>query len=329
MKKESILFSLDENITQVQIKKLKKIEFDKEKVEKLIKYCKEKNIKDLVWKKIFLKKTKNPPHILYYIWNIDLIKSKKIIWIVGPREITPFIKNYLDLFFEKIKDFENIAIVSGLADGTDSYAHNLSIKHNIPTISVLGFGLAKGLNGTTRHLIKKIVENNGLVLSEFKLKQSWTNWTFPQRNRVIAWLSDILFVPQAHLNSGTLITVNDAIDINTNVYSCFSIVDDEFGKWTNKLITEGKIKWIYDFEIFINQLKKELKISEKTNKKVNNINDLTNAEKEIIENIQKWNDTLEKIQANCNLKTSDILNLISMLELKGILKEVGGELEIN
>lgn len=328
MHKKSILFSLDEKITQVQLKKLKDIDFNEEQAERLLKYCKEKNIKDVVWKEVFLKKTKNPPHLLYYIWNYDILKTKKLIGIVWPRDITPFIKKYLNLFFEKIKNFENIAIVSGLAEWTDTYAHELSIKHNIPTVSVLWFGLAKALNGTTRHLVKKIVKNHGLVVSEFKLKQPWTNRTFPQRNRIIAWLSDLLFVPQAHENSWTLITVNDAIDINTNVYSCFSDIEDEFWKGTNKLIAQWKINWIYDFELFIEKIKKELNIQEHCLTTHIDMESLNEEEKIIISNIQKWNNTLEKIQAHSNLDLNTILNTISILELKWILKQINQEIEI-
>ena len=99
--------------------------------------------------------------------------------------------------------------------------------------------------GTTRHLIQDIVDNKWLVISEFKLKQEGTNRTFPQRNRIIAGLSDFLFVPQAAYNSWTLITVEDALKINVPVYSCFSHYLDESWQGTNQLIQKGQIKGIY------------------------------------------------------------------------------------
>ena len=315
MHKKAIFYSIDEKITPTQLKKLDNIKLENE--DKFLKYCKENDIKAKLANEVNLKKTKNPPYILYYIWNYDLILNKKIVWIVGPRKITPFIKQYLDKFFENIKDFENIAIVSGLADGTDTYAHQLSIKYKIPTIAVLWFGIAKGLSSTTRHIIKEIVENDWLVLSEFKLKQTWTNWTFPQRNRIIAWLSDILFVPQAMQNSWTLITIEQANKIKIPVYSCFSDIEDLWWKWTNEQIVLWNINWIYDFNLFLEYIKKQFWYKKKK-KKINL--ELNEKEKLIVENIQKWNNTLEKLVFATNLETSEILNYLSILEIKWIVK---------
>jgi DNA processing protein len=261
---------------------------------------------------------------LYYIWDYDLIKTTKIIWIVGPREITPFIKKYLDLFFQYIKDYKNIAIVSGLADGTDTYAHKLAIKHNIPTIAVLGFWIAKALNWTTRHLINEITQNNWLILSEFKLKQEGSTWTFPQRNRIIAGLSDIIFSPQAKEKSWTLITLEDAIKIDIPVYSCFSHIEDEFWKWTNKLISQWKIKGIYDFGKFLDEILQKLKL--KKEKAQTMILWLNNIESTIVENIKKWNNTIEKISLYSWLETNEILNTLSLLEIKGIIENNWNEI---
>lgn len=322
MNKKAVLYSLDEKLTALQIKKLDKIEIDENQKKKLISYCDKHNINSFVWEEIFLKKTQNMPYILYYIWNYKLIETKKIIWIVWPREITDFIKKYLDKLFSEIKKFDNIAIVSWLADGTDTYAHKLAIKYNIPTIAVLGFWIAKWLNGTTRHLLKEITNNGWLVISEFKLKQPWTTRTFPKRNRIIAWISDIVFSPQAKEDSGTLITLEDAIKINVPVYSCFSIVDDDFGKWTNKLINKWLINWIFDFDYFVENIKKDFSLKSKNFDKIPDIQWLNNIELKIIENIKKWNNTIEKISINSWLSINEILNSISLLEIKGILQNV-------
>ena len=59
--------------------------------------------------------------------------------------------------------------ISGLADGVDMLCHELSIEHHIPTIAVLGAGLARAMKSRKREMIQKIIDNGGLVLSEFKL----------------------------------------------------------------------------------------------------------------------------------------------------------------
>jgi len=326
MQKKAILYSLDEKITQKQIKELSKIDIPEKDWKKVIEYCQKHNIKALCGEDIFLKKTRNIPYILYYIWNYDLIKDKKLIWIVWPRKISSFIKKYLELFFQELQHYKNIAIVSGLAEGTDTYAHKLAIKYNIPTIWVLWFWIAKWLSWTSRHLIKEITNNHWLILSEFKLKQNWTNWTFPQRNRIIAWLSDILFSPQAQENSWTLITLEEAIKINIPVYSCFSSIDDEFGKWTNKLIAERKIYWIYDFQTFLDKIKKNLNLKKEKNLQINI--KLSPIEETIIKSIKKWNNSIEKISIESWLSVSDILNTISLLEIKWVILNKWNEITL-
>ena len=283
-------------------------------------YCNKYNIKYLVWNEIFLKKAKSLPYVLYYQWDISLI-DKKIIWIVWPREMTPFIKIALEKFF-KFLEWKNIVIVSGFASWTDQYAHKLALKYNIPTIAVLGFGFKKAIESVDRMFLKEIVEKDWLVLSEFRLNQWWTNWTFPQRNRIIAGLSDFLFVPQAAENSWTLITVNDALNIRTPVYSCFSSYSDEVWKWTNKLIFENKIIWIYDFDLFLKQIWKKFSL-EKIKGKIEI--KLLSKEEQVIKILKSWKNSLEEIVIEIWLSIPEVLNILSWLELKGLIYEQVGQ----
>ena len=322
MHKKAILYSI-ENIAPWKLKKLKDIKLDKEKEENFLNYCKKHNIKALYNDEIFLKKTKPVPQILYYMWNYDLIKNKKIIGVVWPRKMTDFIKNYLDYFFKYIVS-SNIAIVSWLAEWTDQYAHRLSLKYNIPTIWVLWYGIAKWLNWKERNLIQEIKDNNWLIISEFPLKQQGTNWTFPVRNKVIAGLSDVLFVPQAQEKSWSLITINEAIKLDIPVYSCFSSIQDDIWKWTNKLIAESKIFWVYDIDFFIKDLKSKYKIGNKES----DFSKLSEQEQLICKSIKEGCDTLESICSYTKKSTDEVLNILSMLELEWIISSDGAKYSI-
>jgi len=322
MDEKSIIYSLDNKITISQLKKTKKIELKNTEKEKFLEYCKKNNIKSLIWEKKLFKKTKQIPYITYYIWNLDILKTKKIIAIVWPRQMNTTTSRLVKDFFKKIKYNNRIAIISGLADGVDSLAHNLAIENNIPTISVLWFGLAKAISWNTKHLIKKIVDNNWLVISEFKLKQPGTNWTFPQRNRIIAWLSDVLFVPQARENSWTLITIDDAIKIKIPIFSCFSSIYNEIWTGTNKLIAQNHIKWIYDLDIWIQEILDTLKINNlEQNDKAIDTTCMSDKEKLIFEAIKTWSNTIDLICNNINLDSWEILNLLSMMEISWYINE--------
>ena len=278
-------------------------------------FCNKNWIKYLVKNEVFLKKTKNPPYVLYYKWNIKLV-NKKIIWIVWPRLITNFIKEALEKFFSFLEG-KDIVIVSWFANWTDEYAHKLALKYNIPTIAVLGYGFEQLLTKKIK-LVDDILQKNGLFLSEFRLDQEWTKWTFPQRNRIIAWLSDFLFVPQAALNSWTLITVNLAVDLKIPVYSCFSSYNDENWLWTNKLIFEKKINWIYDFDKFLNEITDKFSL---WNIDFTKWEELTLLEEKILKTIKLGKNSLEEIVLEANLDIADVLNILSNLELKWLIYE--------
>ena len=283
-------------------------------------FCKKYNVKYLVWDEVFLKKTRPLPYVLYYQWNISLV-NKKIIWIVWPRKITTFIKLALKKFFNFL-DWKDVVVVSGFAFWTDQYAHKLALKHNIPTIAVLGFGFKKAVVSADRHFLNEIVEKNWLVLSEFRLDQLGANWTFPQRNRIIAGLSDFLFVPQAAKNSWTLITVENAIDFKIPVYSCFSSYDEESGRWTNQLISDGKINWIYDFELFLKEISEKFWL-ERVWEKVQL--ELSLEEEQIIKILKSWKNSLEEIVMELGLIVPEVLNILSEMELKGLIYERVGK----
>lgn len=103
------------------------------------------------------------------------------------------------LFLKRLHLYDVVS-VSGFARGIDQKAHQLSL-HGIPTIAILWWGLSHYLRGADRHFLEKIVDNGWLVLSEFKLWFTPTKWSFPQRNKLIAMISQMLFLPEAREKS--------------------------------------------------------------------------------------------------------------------------------
>lgn len=99
--------------------------------------------------------------------------------------MSPYADQVLQSLFAEMKGLDMVT-VSGLARGVDQKCHQLSLKHTIPTIAVLGGGMRTYLKKNDKRLIHEIVEAGGLVISEFKLDFVPTTWSFPQRNRLIA-----------------------------------------------------------------------------------------------------------------------------------------------
>ncbi len=160
---------------------------------------------------------KNPPSVVYMMGEKNLLQ-KSFLGVVGPRLMTLYGRKIVETFFDKVQDFD-LVIVSGGAEGVDILAHKLAIAKWLPTLVVLGWWLAWYMQDPFyRDFFEEVLEAGGAVLSEFKLFQAPTSYSFPQRNRIIAGLADCLFIPEAKEKSGSLITADFAIVMNKPIY---------------------------------------------------------------------------------------------------------------
>jgi len=263
-------------------------------------------------------RVKPKPKILYWMGNKDLL-SRYIFWIVGPRKPTSRGKTWVSKLFEELQAYpqEAIATISGLANGIDLLAHQLSIQHKIPTIAVLGGWIGFYLQKWARTIIEQILDWGGLILSEFKLFAAPAKYTFPQRNRIIAWLSNLLFVPQASKGSGSLITVDFANKFWTPVVAPFGDALDPFFEWVNCYIREGKINplcQISQIEEFISLPK--LKSLQKS---AIDLSALDGLEKQIVELLQVSPLDSSQIAAKLGMPLPQVLVTLTNLEIKKII----------
>lgn len=188
--------------------------------------------------------TQSKPYILYYQWNIELLQ-KPILAIVGPRKHSDFAKNIVQKIINQAK-YHNLATISGLAIGVDQMVHYYSLENNIPTIAVLGWWFRHYLASKDRELIRRIVDQWWLVLSEFKLSQTPQSYTFPQRNRIIAGLADVLFLPEASKNSGSLITVEFAQKLQKPIYGTPNFTSSSMSEWLHEQLQSWWIRTLLD-----------------------------------------------------------------------------------
>jgi DNA processing protein len=196
-------------------------------------YFKDKNYPKL------LKEIPDWPILLFYRGNIDLINKQYLLTVVGSRQTNSY-GQYIT--HKLIKDLnKNIIIVSGLAYGIDTIAHQSALKNNHKTIAILGSGINKNsiYPQSNLSLAKNIIKNNGLVLSEFPPLTKPLKFHFPQRNRLLASLSSATLVSQAKEKSGALITAYLALDYNREVLSIPSNIDLKYSQGNNQLLKAG------------------------------------------------------------------------------------------
>ena len=193
------------------------------------------NFKDKRFPENLKNMKKDPPLLLWYKGNLNVGKG---VAVVGSRNIIPETKEIVDSFVN-IACNEGFNIVSGLAHGVDEQAHKVALENNSKTVAILPSSLDNILPHTNKNLAYEIVENGGLLLTEYEpgspKKPEKSNYI--SRNRLQAGLSDAVFIAQSGIPGGTMTTAKHAIDneVKLIVYISKNISEEYLG---NKYLTD-------------------------------------------------------------------------------------------
>lgn len=202
------------------------------------------NIKDKEYPQI-LKNIYDPPISFYIKGNKEILNNNSIA-IVGCREATEYGKKAAKYFAYNLSK-KGINIVSGLAKGIDSYSHIGTFQNEGKTIAVIGNGLDMIYPSENVWIAKKIIETGGAIISEYPLGTKPEKMNFPARNRIISGISKGIIVVEAKEKSGTLITVDFALEQGRDVYVVPGNIKSVNSIGTNELIKQGaKMITTYD-----------------------------------------------------------------------------------
>ena len=155
-----------------------------------------------------LKELKNPPFVLFYEGDSSLL-YKSAISVVGSRDISVLGKSYVQTLLKYLN--KEYVIISGMARGVDGFVHEFALTSH-QTIGVIGCGLNITYPLENDELYKKMRQQQ-LLISEYPNGVKPYAWHFPMRNRIIAALGKCLVVIEAKKRSGTLLTVNEALEL--------------------------------------------------------------------------------------------------------------------
>ena len=184
---------------------------------------------------IKLREIYDAPQKIYVLGNKELL-NKKGVAIVGSRKATEYGKKVAYEISKGLSEKE-IVIISGLAEGIDTYAHIGAL--NGGTIAVLGSGIDNIYPKTNIELARKIIKKDGCIISEYPLGTNPEKLHFPQRNRIISGLAEGVLVVEASKKSGALITAEFALEQGKDVFAVPGDINKRESEGTNKLIQDG------------------------------------------------------------------------------------------
>lgn len=215
---------------------VKRVRFDDE-LEKAAK----KNVKLVTWVDegypALLKQIADPPLVLYVAGSIEALDAPAVA-VIGTRRPTVYGRETARRFGFQLAG-AGYVVVSGLANGIDSEAHAGAVQAKGRTVAVLGGALDCLFPKENAGLAREIIANGGAVISEYPFGRQPDRQTFPMRNRIVSGLSKGVLVVEAPCNSGTLITVNQALDQNRVVMAIPGRIDSPASQGCHKLLREG------------------------------------------------------------------------------------------
>ena len=184
-----------------------------------------------------LKNIDNPPKQLYVLGNEKILDDFGLA-IIGCRQYSEYGKKVAkDISFKLAK--QEIKIISGMAKGIDSFAHIGCMAAGGKTVAVLGSGFNNIYPKENIELFKEIIRTGGAVITEYSPDVKPIGANFPLRNRIISGLSDGVIVVEARKRSGTLITVDYALEQGKEIFAVPGNINNSSSQGTNEMIREG------------------------------------------------------------------------------------------
>lgn len=270
-----------------------------------------------------LREIPSAPYILYVKSDLELseIFSGYLISIVGSRKMTSYGKQVAYSFSRDLAT-SGITVVSGMAIGIDAEAHLGALEAKGKTIAVLGSSLEDSNIGprSNYNLSRRIIESGALV-SDFPLGTPSIPFNFPARNRLMAGLALGTLIVEAQMESGSLITANLALEFNREVFSVPGPIFSESSQGTNKLIKSGA-KLVTSVQDILGELNLEKRVEIEKARKI--IPD-SPEEEMILKNLGSEAVHIDKLIKLTRLKTASILSTLAMMEMKGMIKDIGGQ----
>jgi len=270
-----------------------------------------------------LKHCFDAPILIFTAGNLNF-KNKKIISIVGTRQITSYGTDFCKNLIEDLAPLDPV-IVSGFAYGVDIVAHQTAMDFNLQTVGVLAHGLNQIYPRTHKKYMARMEENGGFI-TEFWSDSNPDKEKFVRRNRIVAGMAEATIVIESADKGGSLITANMANDYNRDVFAVPGRVTDKYSQGCNNLIKTQKANVLTSAADLIYMLNWDIKENPKTIQKQLFV-ELGTEEQKIYDFLQKnGKELLDIIAIECDIPIFKLSGILIGMELKGVIRPLPGKL---
>lgn len=265
----------------------------------------------------------DPPMWLYFQGNRELFKSKYNVAVVGSRKSSATGRATLSKILSEYRN-SDLCVVSGLALGIDATAHQAALDNNLATIAVLGSGLKNVYPSKNKELFKNIIENDGLVLSEYPIYAEPIAFHFPLRNRIVSGLSPCTLVAEAALKSGALITARLCLEQNRELMCIPGAISNPATEGVYKLLKEGA-GIVTCGDDLLNIMGWDLKKRQPSEKITEDKNEnLSDDEKKVLSALRQDSLTIDELAIKTGLQADDLMIILTGLEIADYIIQTEG-----
>jgi DNA processing protein len=264
-----------------------------------------------------LKEIHDPPQLLFYKGVIPASERQHIA-VVGSRKPTHYGQRIVERIVAPLANSKSV-IVSGLAFGVDTLAHKATVAVGGTTVAVIGSGLDRQslYPKQNQKLVEEICASGGAILSEFPIDTPPLPAHFPIRNRIIAGMSSGTLVIEAKQKSGSLITARAALESNRDVYAVPGPIDSELSEGPNNLIKMGATP-VTDASDIIPHLQSTERVVK------TDYQPASQKETQVYQELSLEPIHLDELVQNTPLSASEVMTTLTLMEMKGVVKHVGG-----
>lgn len=213
----------------------------------------------------------------------------------------------------------NAVIISGLAQGIDSLCHEAAIEAGLPTIAVLAQGLATHVEGSRGELLERILDANGAIVSQFEPDTPAYKGNFIARNKIISGLCQATVIVQSKKKGGALLTADFCIEEQKTLLAVPGNFDSEVAAGPNALLDSGKAEPVFVPE----SLRKLVGIREPQALSIKELTatgcSLSEPARALFAKMQGFRKTIDDIERSSNLKTAELLAILTELEIAGLV----------
>ncbi len=268
----------------------------------------------------YLRQIYDPP-AYFFVRGTMTEQDQYAVAVVGTREPTPYGRVITDTLCRELA-IRGITIISGLARGIDTMAHESALRSGGRTIAVLGCGVDRIYPSSNFRLASDIIQH-GAILSDYPMKTPPDAVNFPGRNRIISGLSLGTLVVEAGERSGALITAGFALDQNRELFAVPGQANVTQAKGTNRLIKQGA-QLVDSVEDILSALDAKLPALKKTRESPPP-SEIPPGTKIIYDCLSPEPVHIDEIARKANLSVSDTLTKLLSLELLGAAKQLAGK----